>query len=101
MRQSLKQLDGYAETHGACNVCIVYRRTDWDKFLKEAHPGNVMIDGFDCHMARVFKQKWHPDAPFLTLTPSVAYHAGFTGTHVFGQDLNVDYIGDKDNIHVE
>lgn len=89
----LEERDGYAVTDGACAAALIYRREDWEKYLLEAKPGNVMLEGFDCHFHRFYARKWRQGAVCGSLNPSEVFHTGFSGTHLDGQDLNVNYVG--------
>lgn len=97
---SIKEYDGYAVTEGACNAAVLYETKDWRVFLDEAKPGNVMLDGFDCHFMRMYIRKYRRQSVCLSLMPSMVYHTGFSGVHVLGDDINRNFAGKMDDIVV-
>lgn len=94
----IKQFDGYAITDGACNAAVIYTRQDWERFLIEARPGNVAFEGFDAHFLRFYARKYRRGSVCISLTPSLVYHTGYSGTHVLGEDLNRDFAGSLEGV---
>ncbi len=93
--------DGYSVIEKGCNATILYFREDWEIFLEEAHMGNIDIDGFDCHFMRMYWTKYKMDHVPIAVKPSYVYHTGFTGIHLGGHDINVDYPFDTSGLIVE
>ena len=91
----------YNVTFASCNVAIIYRKEDWSIIINEYSPAHVACDGFDIFYMRTFKQRFRPDAIFISTNPSVVYHTGFTGVHVFGEDINVDFSEQSRSIYSE
>jgi hypothetical protein len=97
---SVVDLDGYSITEGACNAAVLYERNDWEMFLSEAKPGNVMLDGFDCHFMRFYIRKYRRQSVCVSIRPSMVYHTGFTGVHILGDDINKNFAGDIEQVVV-
>lgn len=97
---TLIECDGYGVTEGACNAAVLYQRNDWEMFLNEAKPGNVMMDGFDCHFMRFYARKYRRESVCISLLPSMVYHTGFSGVHVLGDDINRNFAGKLDKVVV-
>ena len=95
------QYDGYAITHGACNVAILYRKADWIRLLAELPESLSLRDGFDLAFVWQYAPRCRPGAVPISLTPSVVYHTGFNGIHVRNADLNSDYAGSLEDIAVQ
>lgn len=93
--------EGYSVIDKGCNATILYFREDWEIFLKEAHLGNIDIDGFDCHFMRMYWHKHKRDHVPIAVKPSYVYHTGFTGVHLGGSDINADYPFDTKDIITE
>ena len=93
--------DGYAITRGACNVAILYRVADWVDLLARLPEPLIVRDGFDLAFVWQYAPRHRSGAVAISLTPSVAYHAGFNGVHVRNADLNCEYGGSLDDVVVQ
>lgn len=91
----------YIVTFAACNVAVIYRKEDWKIIIGNYSPAHVASDGFDIFFMRTFKPRFRPDSIFICTNPSVVYHTGFTGIHVFGEDINVNFDGEPRSIYSE
>lgn len=91
----------YCVTFASCNVGIIYRSNDWKILLGNYKAPVIAIDGFDIFFMRTFKNRFFPNSVFICTNPSVIYHTGFTGVHVFGQNLNVDFVQPEKDIYSE
>lgn len=97
----VENFDGYSEIRKGCNAAILYRASDWQLFIREANPKNVMLDGFDVHFMRLHWVKHRAAARPYAVNPSVVYHTGITGVHVLNANINVDFSGDTSGVILE
>ena len=91
----------YCVTFAACNVGIIYEKQDWKILLENFSVPSIALDGFDIFFMRTYKNKFRPNSIFICTNPSVIYHTGYTGVHVFGQDLNVNFMESAKEIYSE
>jgi glycosyltransferase involved in cell wall biosynthesis len=91
----------YCVTFAACNVGIIFRTEDWRILLGNYKVPAIAADGFDIFFMRTFKSRFYPNSSFICTNPSVIYHTGFTGVHVFGENLNVNFSQDDGGIYSE
>ncbi len=92
---------GYCVTAGICNVAVMYRREDWERFL-EVIPKQIVLDkGFDLAFAHEYAPCYRPGAVAVATAPSVVYHTGRNGLHVRGADLNYRFAGSTRGIEVQ
>lgn len=91
----------YAVTHGLCHATALYKARDWEAFLEHTPERLILRDGFDNAFTWWYAPRHRPHARTVTVTPSVAYHAGFNGLHVRNLDLNCDYEGRLDDVVVQ
>jgi hypothetical protein len=98
---SISRFSTYAITHGICNVAVLYRRKDWEVFLRHMPTHVIIRDGFDLTFACQYGPLHRPGAVAISVYPSVVYHAGFNGMHVRNRDLNCEYEGSTDGIIVQ
>jgi hypothetical protein len=93
--------DGYSITRGICNVAVLYRRADWEAMLELVPESRILSDGFDLAFVEGYAPLARPGAVAICVTPSVAYHAGRSGLHVRGEDVNTDFAGSLDGVTVQ
>jgi hypothetical protein len=92
---------GYSVTAGICNVAVMYRREDWERFL-EVIPKQIVLDkGFDLAFAHEYAPRYRSGAVAVATAPSVVYHTGRNGLHVRGADLNCEFAGSTREIEVQ
>lgn len=99
--QVLEQLDGYAVTTGAANQAVLYRRSDWELYPERIPERLIVEDGFDCAFLHRYGPAHRPSAVCVTVIPSVAFHTGFNGMHVYNQNMNRNYTGSLDDVIVQ
>jgi glycosyltransferase involved in cell wall biosynthesis len=95
------RFSGYAITRGVCNVAVLYRRVDWDRFFQTVPDWLVIRKGFDLAFAWHYAPLYRPGAVAVCVTPSVAYHTGRNGLHVRDADLNCEYGGPTHGVIVQ
>jgi len=72
----------------ACAACCLYPAYYMRHFLDNTPLGEVGANGWD-HAYLDYRNKWHPNGVFANTYPkSVAFHAGFSGVHLSGVDIN-------------
>jgi glycosyltransferase involved in cell wall biosynthesis len=85
------EFTGYGVTVGVCNVAVLYRRVDWERFLRAIPERKVIEKGFDLAFAWDYGPRYRPGAVAICVMPSVVYHAGDNGVNVRNADVNCDF----------
>ena len=93
--------DGYCVTRGICNVAVMYRRDDWERFLEVIPTRTVLERGFDLAFASEYAPRYRAGAVAVATAPSVVYHTGRNGLHVRGRDVNREFGGSTHGIEVQ
>lgn len=97
----IAETDYYYVTFAACNVAILYRTSDWANITNNYPIALLANDGFDIFFMRTYRPRFFPNSTFVSTKPSVVFHTGYTGVHVFGEDINVDFVEDTNGIYSE
>jgi glycosyltransferase involved in cell wall biosynthesis len=87
---------GYGITVGVCNVAVLYRRVDWERFLLAIPERQVIEKGFDLAFVWDYGPRYRSGAVAICVTPSVVYHAGHNGVNVRNTDVNCDFEWDAE-----
>lgn len=86
-----------------CAVTCLYPARYFKIYLDNTPEGEIATSGWD-HKFLDFRHKWLPDTVFINTFPfDVAFHAGFSGTHLINTDVNRPgkFCGNLDGVYIE
>jgi glycosyltransferase involved in cell wall biosynthesis len=100
--RTIEDYGTYRTTTSPCAASTIYRYEDIRiAFSSEIHQSEHMMNGWDWTFWEIYRRKWKENGKAIATCPSVAFHAGRTGTHLTGEEINQNYAGSTEGIICE